>query len=415
MESVGWGHVGEEEVEAVGGEPDERHVGEDSHDSELVQYGGPHPYVGGTVVAGTACVLNELHGVDPYLDDVVEESKERGEGEGGGEERDVSELHHHLVVVVEHTGVLLHGGFHLPAGGFLHLVALRQLAGELLFLHSHLPTVFEPWDGHFQRLLHHYLRRKHRAQGHGEHGHAAVVWAGHVHAVDGHVVLDEGDEEEGEVGVDELEEEVLGDKGVLKLGLGAPVFNLCQLVHDQRVNGVENHNRYGVGNAADGATDLRPPLLHRLVLEGHDPTNNVHDRHDEDRDDRGRDGHAPPPPTVWVVRLSLARDGVGSRFCLLVFLSLFFLFLEVLRVPLKLLPHLQPLPALQVEHRPQSRECTVKGNPGVVQTVCVGVGVQLSSGQDDPHHGRDPQRLRVEPNPGEIKCDLLPKVLADLL
>ena len=46
--------------------------------------------------------------------------------------------------------------------------------------------------------------------------------------------LQEGDEEEGRVGVEELEEEYLGDQRILVLGVGAMVFVVILITHKRQ-------------------------------------------------------------------------------------------------------------------------------------------------------------------------------------
>lgn len=68
-----------------------------------VEHVVPRADIRGTTRLGTTGEIAQLGGIDTSLDDVVQQSRKRSDGEGNDEQADVSVLDHQLIEVVEST------------------------------------------------------------------------------------------------------------------------------------------------------------------------------------------------------------------------------------------------------------------------------------------------------------------------
>mmetsp|Transcript_27023 Transcript_27023/g.68563 ORF Transcript_27023/g.68563 Transcript_27023/m.68563 type:complete len:468 (-) Transcript_27023:595-1998(-) len=416
------GQVGEVEEETVGGEANQRAVGEYGRRRDDVEDGPPRADVRARLVLRPLRRLEELVGVGPDLDAVVEERERGGQGKSCCKERDVPKLYHHFLVFLKHAVV----GLHLA---LLLLLAHRSNHGPLAHLPPHLPLLgplavlrLEHGAPHFDGLHHRHLNSKHAGKRDCELRHAVPLRAVHVYAVDGDVVLHEGDEEAREVGVDKLEAEVLCDGGVLILGGCPPVLKGGQPAQHHLVDPVEQHDGERLHHPADALGDGRDAQglkrLHEPILERRDGRHHEDDGGDEGAHDDGRhtEGYGAPGGVgeklhlVLVLAVCLARVGVLDEL-----FALLLCFFVCLGVPLVLVCELEPLPTRGEDNAPYRGEAAVEGDPRVVHAAGGVVAPRLRDGEDEAAERGDPQHGSVVSEPRKVEGNLFAKVLPNVL
>mmetsp|Transcript_6648 Transcript_6648/g.16656 ORF Transcript_6648/g.16656 Transcript_6648/m.16656 type:complete len:318 (-) Transcript_6648:650-1603(-) len=203
---------------------EEQNVGDDGEGDEDLKNTPPNPNRRGACGDRPLVHLRELEQVGLDLDNVGCHSKQRGKWERVSEENHVPNLYHHFHEVVEL--LILWLGKCFQGVGVLRLIRLLQLTFEL----PKLPLADLFHDEREDRLQQHSAKAVHGVE------------ADELAAELAHVLLHEGDVEEGDVTIEGLEDEALGDQRVLMV-LQEPVVLACsQPLCHFAVRGVQPHD-----------------------------------------------------------------------------------------------------------------------------------------------------------------------------